>query len=158
MSLSNEQLSFVECTEEFLRMSWMWLNDPEIRSLTNTPIFSRLEQSIWFERVLKDTDTYYIRVLAMGEELIGAIGLKNIRKIEREGEYWGYIGVKQYWGKGLSKQIFDYIKTVSVRDYGLERLYLFVSESNERAIKAYEKAGFVRKICKGGVIKMELIL
>ena len=49
--MKNHQVAFVEYTEEFLDLSWEWLNDPEIKLLTMTPDFSREDQRAFFFQI-----------------------------------------------------------------------------------------------------------
>ena len=70
---------------------------------------------------------------------IGVCGLKNITKSECE--YWGYIGEKKYWGKGLGKQMLaSMIKEASNRD--IKTVILKVLKTNQRAINLYANFGF----------------
>lgn len=44
-------VDFVEYSIEFLELSWEWLNDSEIKSLTMTPDFTREEQIVFFRKL-----------------------------------------------------------------------------------------------------------
>lgn len=69
----------------------------------------------------------------------GAMGLKHITS--HDAEYWGYIGEKKYWGKGIGAFMIDEaIKKAIV--IGLQQLYLHVDRNNERAKQLYIKKGF----------------
>ncbi|EKO3750511.1 GNAT family N-acetyltransferase [Vibrio metschnikovii] len=57
-------------------------------------------------------------------------------------EYFGYIGDKSYWCKGLSRLIFELIRVECVKN-NITDIWLRVSRENIMAIKAYEKNGFV---------------
>jgi ribosomal protein S18 acetylase RimI-like enzyme len=49
--------------------------------------------------------------------------------------------VKPYRGQGLAKAMFDFI-VPKLRAKGVERFYLEVIQSNEPAVRAYQKSGF----------------
>lgn len=71
---------------------------------------------------------------------IGACGLK----ISSEGdsaEYWGYIGEKNLYGKGLGAEMLRQTEQKAV-DLYIKRLWLKVLPDNERALRLYHKRGF----------------
>jgi len=138
-SLSNG-LSLVAYDSECLEKSWTWLNDPEIGELTMTPPFSREDQRGFFEALPQRTDYTIWGISLDGFGVIGATGLKN-----QQGwlaEYWGYIGERQYWAKGLGKHLIKLVED-KAREFGFRDLYLKVSWSNARAISLYKATGFV---------------
>ena len=93
-----EAIDFVEYDTTFLNLSWDWLNDPEIKFLTDTPDFSRDQQLSWFEG-LKNRSDYKVWGIRIGAERIGVCGLKNITN--SSAEYFGYIADKSFWAKDL---------------------------------------------------------
>jgi RimJ/RimL family protein N-acetyltransferase len=123
----------------FLDYTWKWLNDPEIQKLTSSYEFSREEQKQWFER-LKDRVDYLIWGVTYSNIPIGACGLKNIK--QDDCEYWGYIGEKQYWGKGLGKEILKFMIDEAI-SMNLSSVWLKVISINLRAVKLYTNSGFV---------------
>ncbi|WP_367399294.1 GNAT family N-acetyltransferase [Chryseobacterium sp. S0630] len=142
--LSFHQLTLVEYTPEILSKSWDWLNEPEIKHLTSTPDFSKDDQQKWFSS-LNQNPTYWVKGIRYNNNIIGVAGLKNINIDEGSAEYFGYIGEKEYWGKGLSAEIFKHIFKFAKEKLNLKSLYLKVITENTRAIKAYENAGFVKQ-------------
>jgi diamine N-acetyltransferase len=77
-------------------------------------------------------------------DYIGTISLKNINYIDRNAEY-AIILRKEYWGTNISK-----LATLRILEYGfktinLNKIYLNVLSTNIRAIKFYEKIGFVKE-------------
>lgn len=106
------QVDLVDYDRSFLDASFKWLADEEIKFLTNTPSFSKDVQEQWFLS-LSEKEDYYIRGILADGILIGACGLKHITNVD--GEYWGYIGEKEYWGKGIGKQMMS--NPVFTNDY-----------------------------------------
>jgi len=131
-------IDFVNYTRVFLDKSWEWLNDKEIRELTMTPEFTKEQQETFFLS-LPQRENYFIKGIKFNDKPIGACGLKNIT--ENCGEYWGYIGEKEFWGQGIGKEIVKYIVTVA-EEKGLKSIWLNVSQNNERAKNLYLKFGF----------------
>ena len=123
---------------EFLECSWHWLKDKEIKELTMTPDFSRQQQKEFFISLEQRKD-YKIYGFRINNKPAGACGLKNIRLCKAE--YWGYIGEKQFWGKGYGKQMINEMIKVAQREE-ISHVYLKVGKSNIRAIKLYNRFGF----------------
>ena len=135
-----EGLKFVEYNKEFLEKSWDWLNDTEIKKMIMSSDVTKTEQLKWYEKLAERKD-YYIWGIKFNSEAIGAVGIKNIDFNSRKGEYFGYIGEKEYWGRGIGSEMLDYIISFAIQQ-GLKEIYLRVSNDNKRAIRLYEKKGF----------------
>lgn len=151
MTINIDKLQAVAYSEPYLEHSWLWLNDSEIKELTFTPDFDKNSQLAWFNS-LKDKLNYQIWGIEYDNIPIGVFGIKNISEVD--GEYWGYIGEKQYWGKGISQWMLD--RSIEFSKRRKIDLYLYVKEDNIRAIRAYEKKGFVSKILtEAGLLRME---
>ncbi|MEJ7578416.1 MAG: GNAT family N-acetyltransferase [Pyrinomonadaceae bacterium] len=137
--------------ERLLELSWSWLQDEEIRRLTMTPQFTKQEQITWFEG-LRDRNDYLIWGIEAYGTLIGAFGIKGIDG--ESGEYWGYIGDKRFWGRGIGKWIVSEA-IERAKEIGLKRLYLKVAEENSRAISLYQKFRFKMRIRKDHTLWMD---
>lgn len=140
-SYESSDLQCIDYNEEVLEKSWNWLNDPEIKRLTGTPDFTKEDQRNWFQK-LDSMDNYYIKGLSFEGNIIGVAGLKKIDRQTKNAEYFGYIGEKEFWGKGLSTTILTQILSYAKKELHLESLYLNVIPENIRAIRAYENFGF----------------
>lgn len=128
-----------EFDKTFLFLSYRWLNDEEMRRLTDTRANVTLSsQLLWYNRI-KDDSTYKIWGIVWDGIPIGACGIKHITN--DSGEYWGYIGEKAYWG-GKGHQLFICIYEKAL-ELGLSSLSLKVLKDNIRAINLYKKEGFV---------------
>ena len=148
-------INLVQYTDVFLQYSWIWLNDVEIKRLTNTPDFTRNDQNTWFQTI-KYKPEYKIWGIDYENIHIGVCGLKNIT--DKDCEYWGYIGEKDYWGRGIGSCILHGLVSYA-RKLNLKSIWLVVLKENQRAINLYSKFGFKNEfILKNGLIKMRLIL
>jgi RimJ/RimL family protein N-acetyltransferase len=144
-------LRAVSYDRRFLEKSWMWLQDPELQRLTMTPPLSRETQERWFASLPGRID-YKIWGIETKEEPIGAVGIKNIAGAS--GEYWGYIGEKSYWERGIGRWMIA-LAVQYARQAGLRQLTLRVSRANERAIRLYSRCGFVLDAERGDTISMK---
>jgi RimJ/RimL family protein N-acetyltransferase len=100
-------LVLCEFNKVFLKMTWKWLNDPEIKQLTNSADFTIEDQKKWFNG-LKNKQDYKIWGLTYHKKPVGVCGIKNIT--QNDCEYWGYIGEKEYWGRGFGSAILEYME------------------------------------------------
>ena len=149
-----DKLLFVDYSIEYLNYSWLWLNDSEVKFLTNTSDFTIQDQLSFFNSI-SIKKNYYIKGIEFDKKPIGACGLKNIT--EYDAEYWGYIGEKNYWGKGIGRYIVTYLVDVA-KEKSIKSIYLSVVESNIRAIKLYRKSGFQIEDKSDDLIKMRLFI
>lgn len=134
----SEGLKIVNYDERFLELSWKWLRDEEIKEMTATPDFTKEQQQNWYNSLPEKKD-YFVWGIEYDNNPIGAFGIKNIK--DDSGEYWGYIGEKQYWGLGIGKTIMaDAIDKAKERN--LRQLVLKVLDTNKRAIKLYQNFDF----------------
>jgi RimJ/RimL family protein N-acetyltransferase len=126
--------------EEVLKLSFDWLNDANVKFLTKTPDLSREGQQNWFNSLSNRTD-YLVKSVKANNLAIGVVGLKKIDYNTREAEYFGYIGNKAYWGKGIGNwMLAEAIKLAE--DKQLAKVYLNVIVENYVAINLYFKIGF----------------
>lgn len=152
-----EKISFIIYNKEVLEKSWQWLNDEEIRYLIQAPLISKEEQLAWFNQ-LENNPNYFIKGILYKQQIIGVVGLKKIDLANKTAEYFGYIGEKEYWGKGLGKEMIDYIKDYAKKELNLDSIYLKVISDNTRAIRAYEKSGFQAITTENNIIIMSFNL
>lgn len=143
---------FVEYDKTFLTHSFQWLTDPEIKRLTMTPDIDEDSQLIWFEKLKSRTDYLIWGILADGVP-VGAVGIKHIDTLKRVGEYWGYIGEKEFIGKGLGRQMVARMITEAA-GLNLTQLVLQVAEYNERAYHLYLNCDFREIERNDGIIIM----
>lgn len=152
--LNFSKLQLVEYDRGFLDMSWMWLNDKQLKYLTMTPEFSREEQQAFFKNLPKRKD-YFIKGVTYKEIPIGACGLKNITG--DQAELWLYIGDKEYWGKGLGEKIMLLLEREAV-SLNVRKIYLKVLKENKAALGLYKKLNYIDTKFNGNHLLMEKIL
>lgn len=123
-----------------------WANKPELRKLTGTiyPI-SEYEHEQWI--VSKATNSNEKLFLVCDKETmeeIGTIGFKNTNWISRNAELYISLGNEKYTenSSGYGCDAVNTLCNFCFDSLGLHRIYLYVFESNKRAIRCYEKAGF----------------
>ena len=131
MHLTKFDLLFLDKSEE-------WLNDPYTKKMTCAIDISHKDRLDWFEKIILRKD-YRIWGFEYADKPIGVCGLKNITDID--GEYFGYIGEKEFRGKGLGRTMINQIID-KARNMGLSSIYLKVLHENIPALSLYSKLGF----------------
>jgi RimJ/RimL family protein N-acetyltransferase len=128
-----------------------WLNDPEVRQglSMNRPI-SLAEEEEWFAGILKSSPQERpLAIEILPEEdaqdwiFVGNCSLIHLNWENRSAEIGIHIGEKQYWDRGFGTEAMQLMCRHAFDDLNLHRLWLQVFETNQRAIRAYEKAGFI---------------
>lgn len=124
-----------------------WENDFAVTILSGDPLrpLRRAQMEERFARAGKEEDPGSVNFVIYERaslRCIGRVGLRHIDKTNRTAEYGIMIGEKDCWGKGYGTEttilMLDYAFTV----LGLHNVLLRTSGYNERAIRAYTRAGF----------------
>lgn len=82
-----------------------------------------------------------IRTLA-DDKLIGQMGMW-IEQPHGDSFVWILIGERDYWGKGYGTDAMRVFMRYAFQEWNLHRLSLRVFGFNQRALRSYEKCGFV---------------
>lgn len=127
-----------------------WLNDPEVTAGLSLYLpMSQADEEGWFENMLKRPKDEHPFVIEAGSgdgwTPIGNCGLHAIDWRNRSAEMGIFIGDKSYWNKGYGAEVMLLLLSHGFGTLNLNRLYLRVYHTNPRAIRAYEKAGFVHE-------------
>lgn len=133
-----------------------WFNDPEVRYGISLYLpMSQAEEENWFEDMIKRP--YDERVLCIevrhpaGEgqpenwRLIGNCSFMDIDTRNRSSEFGIMIGDKTAWNQGYGTEAVRLLAKLGFKTLNLNRIFLRVFETNPRAIRAYEKAGFTHE-------------
>jgi RimJ/RimL family protein N-acetyltransferase len=78
-----------------------------------------------------------------GGAFVGVTGLDRIDHRNRNC-WWGiWIGPSSYWGRGLGTEVCGLATGYAFRHLGVEKVCLYVYETNPRARAVYERCGYV---------------
>ncbi len=125
-----------------------WLNDPEVRHglLIYLP-FSQTEEEMWFEGMLKRPSEEHPLVIEIettnGWVPVGNCGFLSLDWRIRKAEIGIFIGEKKFWNRGYGTKVMRLALKLGFERLNLNRISLQVYTNNPRAIRAYEKSGFV---------------
>lgn len=127
-----------------------WLNDKEVYAGLQIYLpLSRIDEENWFENMLKcppEEHSLAIEV-CQGDAWVhvGSCGFHGIDHRLGSGELGIFIGEKQFWGQGYGTQVMRMLLQHGFQTLNLHRIFLRVFENNLRAIRSYERAGFVHE-------------
>jgi RimJ/RimL family protein N-acetyltransferase len=134
-------------TEADLPILYDWINDrSQVLFNTGYKPISAVAHLEWFRSIQGRRDLYVLGIrLNDTGELIGSCQLKGIHPVYRIAELQCRIGRADQRGKGLGTEAVRLLLDFAFRDLNLQRVFLHVFATNERAIRAYEKAAFMRE-------------
>ncbi len=151
-----ERIRFRAVEREDIPIFVKWLNDPDIQRgiLIRFP-WSQAAEEDWFERMRKRPVEEQVMGIEISEgfdatgeghwKLIGTCAFDNIEWFNRCAEFGIMIGEKTYWNQGYGTEAVQLLCRHGFNTLNLNRIYLHVFENNPRAIRAYEKAGFIHE-------------
>jgi RimJ/RimL family protein N-acetyltransferase len=124
-----------------------WFNDPEVNHhlMRFLPMSMQAEKD-WYEKLQEQQEES--RPLALdareGDQWvhIGSCGLDDIDRRSRKAELGIAIGEKRYWDRGYGSDAVGTLLRHGFETLNFHRVYLYVFEDNERAIKVYLNQGF----------------
>jgi len=140
--LAGERLYLRPVQDRDLRQLAQWLADPEIRRLVG-PRFPRVAHRSWAYLSPSPHDAQFAIVLRAGDRPIGVCGLFGISEKEGTAELGIVLGEKHMWGHGYGREALVLLLGHAYGDLGLRQVSLCVHAANARAIRAYEKVGFI---------------
>lgn len=147
LNMSGEKVALGPLQKSMISSFVKWENDFAVSSMSGDPLqpVSREMIEERFERHLRESNARFVE-FAIYElasmQVIGATELRNIDRAHRTAEYGIVIGEKSCWGKGYGTET-----TLLMLDYafsvlGLHNVLLRTFAYNERAVRAYTRAGF----------------
>ena len=127
-----------------------WVNDPEVTAgLTLFLPMSTLDEEKWFEDSTQRPQETRPLVIEIQEgdgwRMVGNCSFIELDWVARSAEFGIMIGDKTVWNRGYGTETVLLLLQHGFNTLNLNRISLKVFADNERAIRAYEKAGFVQE-------------
>ena len=122
-----------------------YLNDEKIKDYLSLvfPINQFLEEE-WIRKNSISHNSLHFAVDVEGV-LIGSVGLISIDWIARSAEFGIAIYDPNYWNRGIGTEVTQLMLKYAFEYLNLNRVWLQVFENNQRAIRVYEKCGFIQE-------------
>ena len=125
------------------------INDTDVGALAGYRMpFSVEQASAWIQRTIEQSrsgEGYFFAVCELGDDrFIGTTWLKDVHQMDANAELAIYMD-RDHIGSGWGTDAQRALLAFGFGTLGLERIWLTVSAGNARAIRSYEKVGFVRE-------------
>ena len=121
-----------------------WFNRPEVRrNLLRLWPMSIVEEEQWFDANSGNAWPRIYAIITSEGEHIGTVGVHDVDWRSRSAEIGIMIGEPAYWGQGYGTETLRALLRHLFDQMGLNRVMLSVFADNPRAIRCYEKCGFV---------------
>jgi len=123
-----------------------WINDPDITPYLISHFPYSLDQEMaWYNSKQRpESKEVILGIVEKTTDIhVGNIGLHGIDWVNSVAEVGIFIGDKGYWSKGLGTDAMATMLSYAFGELNLNRIFLNVFKFNERAIRSYEKCGFV---------------
>jgi len=121
-----------------------WVNDVEVREtlMFDWPLsISKTEK--WFQNQLMDESKVNFSIIHKETgKLIGMTGLLDINLKHRKAQFYMTIGEKDFHGQRLPDENIPMVLEYAFEELGLNKVYLYTININDRARHVYERNGF----------------
>jgi diamine N-acetyltransferase len=123
-----------------------WFSDDEVtRWLAQAPQSPSLEEELeWYHRQRSNPETLLWAIEMQDGRMVGSTELR-LEPERQKAELGIVIGEKSEWSGGLGTDTVRLILQYAFEELELNRVELTTDEENARAIRCYEKVGFVRE-------------
>ena len=125
-----------------------WVNDPEVtRGLALYLPMSFADEENWFNTLAKRDQKEKPLAIEIRKgknwKLVGNCGVFDLDPVSSSAELGIMIGDKSEWNKGYGSEVMSLLVKHCFETLNLNRAFLKVYTENIRAVRSYEKAGFV---------------
>jgi UDP-4-amino-4,6-dideoxy-N-acetyl-beta-L-altrosamine N-acetyltransferase len=145
--ITGQKIFLKGVTKDESMLIYDWVNREELRALTGTqyPV-SEYEHEEWIKRIATATDKKLFLICdKASDRAIGTIGLKNFDYTARKVELFISIGEPDFISGGYGSDAVKTLVDYCFNSLNLHKIFLRVYESNQRAIRCYEKVGFEKE-------------
>lgn len=150
--ISNKNLGLITLTKDYINETYLsWLNDPETNKYMAAGLTKKSMKDLeaYYEKVSKEKNGIYFVIIDMKTNThIGNVKLFNIDERNRICEFGILIGDKNYWGKGSATEATELALEYAFAKLNLRKVSLGVLKDNDKAVKLYERTGFVEEGCE----------
>lgn len=125
-----------------------WFNDPEVSywlSLSEGLELTLESEREWYKEMRADPAQVVWCIEKEDGQPIGNMGLHSIDETHGRATLGISICEKGFWRRGYGTEAIRQVLRYAFSELGLRRIELQVDEDNVRAIRCYEKCGFVRE-------------
>ncbi|GAB1476493.1 GNAT family protein [Bacillota bacterium] len=142
--LTGERIYLRLIEERDIPFKVRWVNDPDIRKTLSSeyPVSEESARQLLKNYALDSSRREFIVCLNEKDFPIGFGGFTNIDVKNSKAETYMVVGQKEYWGKGFAGEIRKLLLEYAFEELGLNRVYSYVMDENEKMISLNKKFGF----------------
>ncbi len=112
----------------------------------------------WIQRV-QNQNPVTIFVIAIKDELAGAIGIELRGDVYRKSPLIGYWLSEEYWGRSIMSEAINLTTAYAFTNFDVVRIQAGVFGNNPKSMRVLEKAGFTKEgVMKNSIVKKGIIL
>lgn len=147
--LTGEKVYLTSIRKDDIPTYQKWFSNTEFLRLLNSDVaMPKTTENIetWYEQTSKSKDGYVFGLRALNDNrLLGNCSMFNISQSSRHCRVGLFIGEPSEWGKGFGTDVMTVLVRFGFMELNLHHIELHVFSYNPRAIKSYEKVGFVQE-------------
>lgn len=147
--LRGQKVRLTAITENDLPTLASWYEDTDLRRLFDaTPAFPRSPRELgrWLEERQARPDGHLFAIRPVdGAGMVGCLELDGILWSHRNAWLSILLGDRSSWGRGWASEAMRLVMAFAFDELNLHRLQLTVFADNERALRLYDRLGFVRE-------------
>ncbi|HAA84884.1 MAG TPA: N-acetyltransferase [Kosmotogaceae bacterium] len=144
--LESQRLVLREYGKQDIPTVWEYWNDPDVKRclMRDVPFPIRKEdEKKWYQELGEKGYRYNFAIeRKQDRKYIGGCAILDLSWSNRYGTIAIFLG-RDYWSKGYGSEAVKILSRFMFKEMALNRVELVVLAFNRRAIRAYEKAGFV---------------
>lgn len=154
---SSDRVMYIEGTRLYFRplevqdepLLCKWINDPAVRRYNaHRGPLNLLREREFIDGQGKNPQEYVFGVVAKnGDRLIGTVALRGVDSVNRSAVLGIAIGDTAWQNRGYGSEAIKLLLKYGFEELNLNRIGLHVFAENWRAIRTYQKAGFVQEGC-----------
>ena len=124
-----------------------WRNSDAVRrNFVYQELFTRESHESWIRNMVETGKVVQMIICEREKDTpVGSVYIRDIDRRHGKAEYGIFIGEEAARGRGIGTAAARLMLEYCFREEKLHRVYLRAFASNIRAIRSYEKAGFVRE-------------
>ena len=121
-----------------------WMHDVECKNIYLADMNSKTNEDVkqFIKNAAQPGNSVHYAFVDENDEYLGTVSLKDIDKKSRTAEF-AIASRKKARGTGITRKATIEILKIGFEEYQLNKIYLNVFSDNERAVRFYEKIGFI---------------
>ncbi len=144
MIIQGEKIKLIPMDEQDTKDVIRWRNNVRDKFIYRE-LFTMESHTKWLNEVVRQGSAVQYIIDTKNDGRVGSVFLRDIDKKNQKAEYGIFIGEIGAQGKGYGSEAAKLMTQYGFEDLKLHKIMLRVFSDNYKAIKSYEKAGFIQE-------------